>query len=256
MPSPINAIVFSKDRALQLDGTLRSFALHCRDIDLVNINIIYTTSDQSHTIQYQELEKDYPQYAFIKEDNFHDNLLHLINQKEYLLFLVDDNIFIRPFCLQEIIQELKKQPQALGFSLRLGENNSYFYMDDWTQKIPTLQTTNNPQIFSFNWTKGEGDFALPIEVSSSIYRSSDLWPFLSRIEFSNPNTLEHNLSQFRHRFRDIAPLLLCYRQATTFCNPHRQHSLPLPLRRTTGIFKHLLKRTICSGIPPRCQELL
>ena len=56
-------------------------------------------------------------------------------------------------------------------------------------------------------------------MSSSIYRSSDLWPFLSRIEFSNPNTLEHNLSQFRHRFRDIAPLLLCYRQATTFCNP-------------------------------------
>ena len=219
MIKSIQGIIFSKDRALQLDGLLRSFALHCQDIELVDLNIIYTTSNQTHNQQYQQLEQEYPKYIFVKEDDFHINLLELCNGKEYLLFLVDDNIFVRPFNLQEIITALKNQPEALSFSLRLGENNNYFYMKDWSQKVPELHKTDNPLIFSFDWTKAECDFAMPIEVSSSIFRAFDLWPFLSRIEFSNPNSLEHNLALFRHRFRDIAPNVLCYQKSRTFCNP-------------------------------------
>jgi len=41
-------LIFSKDRALQLDAALRSFLLHCKDPELSEIRILYTT-----TIAYQ-----------------------------------------------------------------------------------------------------------------------------------------------------------------------------------------------------------
>jgi len=215
----ITGIVFSKDRALQLDGTLRSFKLHAKDLNLVDINILYTTSTDSFAQQYRKLIADYPEFNFIKEKNFHEDFLDLCRKTEYLLFLVDDNIFVRQFGFLEIIEELEHQPGALAFSLRLGKNNTHFYMIDKPQKVPLMQITNNPEIFFFDWTKSESDFAFPIEVSSSVYRTSDLWPFLNRIEFTCPNNLEQNIAPCSHHFQKFAPLLLCYQQAVTFCNP-------------------------------------
>ncbi|HDS16521.1 MAG TPA: glycosyltransferase family 2 protein [Proteobacteria bacterium] len=216
---PLTGIVFSKDRALQLDGTLNTFADCCREPQMVSLNIIYKTSAPQHMAQYLELRESYPEHNFIEEKNFRDDFLSLCRGAEYLLFLVDDNIFVQPFSPRDLLELLENHPEALGFSLRLGENNNYFYMADQNQTVPPLSATKHPEIFTCSWTSGTGDFAFPLEISSSIYRKSDLWPFLSRIEFANPNSLEYNLAPFRHRFRDLAPRLLIYRQSRTFCNP-------------------------------------
>src|SRR4030042_1966805 len=51
------SLIFSKDRALQLDATLRSFLLYCKDPELSEIRVLYTTTTSLHEEQYRQLQK-------------------------------------------------------------------------------------------------------------------------------------------------------------------------------------------------------
>ena len=50
--------------------------------------------------------------------------------------MVDDNIFVKDFLLKEIIEALDRNPRAIGFSLRLGRNTGYCYMQGRDQSLP------------------------------------------------------------------------------------------------------------------------
>ena len=71
----------------------------------------------------------------------------------------------------------------------------------------------------FRATDGIGDFAYPLELSSSVYRVSELLPQILSLSFNNPNTLESNMAQQARALRDRFPYLLCYERSVTFCNP-------------------------------------
>ena len=42
---------------MQLDGTLRSFYMHCKDTQLTNLTVIYKTSSALHDKLYDTLKK-------------------------------------------------------------------------------------------------------------------------------------------------------------------------------------------------------
>ena len=211
-------IIFSKDRALQLDGVLRSFFRHCQDSNNINIQIIYTGSNDFFAEQYQELKREYHSCDFIREKNFKTDLLSALKDYEFILFLVDDNIFTHGFTLSEMTRQLRKNLDVLAFSLRLGRNTKKCYMVNREQTLPDFTATINDHLH-FNWTEAEGDFGFPLEVSSSIYRVCDLLPLLRRLNFRDPNTLEHHLSQHKDIYSKIAPKLACFQESVTFCNP-------------------------------------
>ena len=71
----------------------------------------------------------------------------------------------------------------------------------------------------FDWTSGESDFAYPLEVSSSVYRVSDIEPLLKHLDFSNPNILEATLDANKSTYQATKPNLLCYGSSVAFCNP-------------------------------------
>lgn len=138
----------------------------------------------------------------------------------HILFLVDDNIFIRDFSLSEAVQTLTQHPQAIGFSLRLGRNTNFSYMANTYQNLPEFQTASpNGNILKFQWTNGEYDFGYPLEVSSSIYRLKDILPLILGIRFNTPNFLEGHMAQRANKFLKLLPELLCYQESVTFCNP-------------------------------------
>ena len=100
--------VCSRNRALQLDATLGSFLLHCQDAHATNIRVLFTVSDANHAKQYQTLIEAYQSYSFIqfvKEQDFRSDLLALVALYDHVLFLVDDNLFVRPFLLGQCIEE-------------------------------------------------------------------------------------------------------------------------------------------------------
>jgi hypothetical protein len=112
-----------------------------------------------------------------------------------------------------------EQQDALGFSLRLGVNTTYCYPLYKSQAIPDFAMLGG-QVMKFNWARdGDGDFGYPLEVSSSIYRISELVPLLRSFSFNNPNTLEENMANRAKSFREKFPYLLCFKVSVTFCNP-------------------------------------
>jgi glycosyltransferase involved in cell wall biosynthesis/MoaA/NifB/PqqE/SkfB family radical SAM enzyme/predicted SAM-dependent methyltransferase len=219
LKSSVTGVIFSKDRPLQLDATIRSFLFHCCDANIVDLKVLYTTSSAMQQELYAELIKDYPSVRFVKEQNFRNDLLSLLNSSDYILFLVDDNIFVRDFKVIDVINSLSDNSDALGFSLRLGRNTTYCYPLDKEQRLPDIKPLEKAGQIKYDWTTAEYDFGYPLEVSSSVYRTKDILPFISGLPFLNPNSLEGYMAENAHSFKIANPLLLCFDRSITFCVP-------------------------------------
>lgn len=254
--SALVSLVFSRDRAMQLDATLRSFLLHCADGDQAQLTVLYQTTSALHAQQYAELVEEHrphrnihfqPQAHFRRDvlafladhadlrfgtglyrrmARLHRRLgflsqplLHF-DRSRYVLLLVDDNLFVRRFQLAAAINDLQQDPQAIGFSLRLGRNTRYCYVCDRSQSLPEFVPAGDGAL-RFEWGRSALDFAYPLEVSSSIYRIADLLPLLNSERFASPNQLESRLAENAHRLTH-RPYLLCYPQSVVFSNPVNQ----------------------------------
>jgi len=214
-------LLFSKDRALQLDATLRSYLLHCRDAISFQMRVLYTTSSPLHAGQYETLIREYGRYDFIRflhEQDFRSDMLALLAPFDSVLFLVDDNMFVRDFRLEEAVESLRDNPDALGVSLRLGRNTTYCYTLDKTQRLPEFHASGNA-LLKYSWPAAEYDFGYPLELSSSVYRTEDMLPYLAGLQFQNPNTLEGAMSIHKNIFREEKPFLLCFDRSVVFSIP-------------------------------------
>jgi len=251
----IRCIIFSKDRAMQLQAVLRSFFLHCNDINIIHISVLYTCSSEQHTHQYMQLKKEWeghPNVAFVQQKHFRDdvfkilnpypaksfsywffeNLSHLHHRLTYLLtkllptmdtsyiilFLVDDAVCVHDFCMIDVMDALRDHSDSLAFSLRLGRNTTFCYMNNVAQHPPDFIPVDN-NVLKFNWIDADQDFGYPLEVSSSAYRAIEVLPLLLMIKFNNPNHLEGGMNLFKDVLASQSPALLCFKKSVAFCNP-------------------------------------
>jgi hypothetical protein len=239
----VTGIVFSKDRAMQLDATLRSFFLNCVDTNLLSLKVLYTGSTARYLNQYQELQHTFssdPLVNFIEEGDFRQDVFNAIGilfsgwdrtllrlgvkkkspvpADHFVLFLVDDNLFIRQFRLAEIIVALTGTRNALGFALQLGTNIDYCYPLDVSVKFPNFENLFDG-IVKYRWPEAGDGLNYPLEVSSSVYRLGEIASLLSNLKFSDPNTLEAQMALKSNHYRRSHPYLLCYERSVTFCSP-------------------------------------
>ena len=216
-PLPVSVVIFSRDRPLQLEGLLRSFALHCRDAHQAPVHVLYTVSKPDCQRHYEQVSVECPWAHFLKEENFRADLLQRLQGAEHVFFLVDDTLIVRHFELREVLQALQQNPEALGFSFRLGRNTVHCYPFDKPQAPPIFEPLPNGMV-RFAWPEAELDFGYPLELSSSLYRVKDILPLLDQIEFTNPNTLEGQLAEQASRCQ-AQPFLLCFPQSAAFSLP-------------------------------------
>jgi hypothetical protein len=247
-------LIFSRDRAMQLDGMLRSFFRHCQDEHTVQLVVLYKTSDEGQAQQYRQLARHYfERYGvkFLLQRDFRQDVIQVLLQEAFgnaipwqykaglrlgpvfgfladlaprpeapksLLFLVDDNLFVQDFSLSQVQKTLFENRACLGFSLRLGVNTTYCYPHDKAQSLPPFE--NLPSgILKYKWVSAEEDFGYPLEVSSSVYRLGLILKLIMKIPFANPNYLEGRMASRAKAYASIAPLLLCFERSVTFCNP-------------------------------------
>ncbi len=203
---------------MQLRATIDSFRLHCNDLDQVRLVVLYKAGTPFYQRQYDRLAQEFQNITFIREEKFKPQLLDIVTDSDAILFLVDDNIFVRHFTISEICTALDLHPQAVGFSLRLGKNTTYCYAKNIPQKLPVFRTIGNGGLI-FDWTSEQCDFGYPLEVSSSIYRKDDIIELLLKVPFTNPNTLEDALASNAHLYRQLRSRLLCFEKSVTFCAP-------------------------------------
>lgn len=213
----VSAIVFSKDRPLQLDATLRSLALHCSDPEKLRITVLYASSSPTREGLYQQLRLEHPGAEFRRERQFRRDVLELISNAPFVAFVVDDAMFVREFSVQTIVDELQSDDRAIGFSLRLGTNTTYCYPLDAGQELPEF-TPRRPGVLAFAWPGASYDFGYPFDLSSSVYRTADVAPLLQS-EFKNPNKMEELLAAAADAAGQLHPLLLCCERSAAFCVP-------------------------------------
>ena len=214
----IQGLIFSKDRPLQLDGTLRSFKRHCHDSDGVRVRVLYTASTSRTRSLYRQLMREHPEIHFVEEFDFRRDTNLLLTLHEFVLLLVDDCLFVGDFSLTDCVAALGRHPDAIGVSLRLGRNATTCYALNKPQQLPTL-TPASDSLLAFRWPGADGDFGYPLEVSSSVYRAADLRELLDQARFRNPNTLEAELANRAAQMCESHPMLLCPGQSLAFCAP-------------------------------------
>jgi len=130
------AILFSEDRAMQLDACIRTLALNCADGDICRKRVIFKCSDARHAGQYSVLRKEHPDVEFIVQCDFHKDLQAAPSGFRHVLFMVDDNLSVCPFRLCEILSALESETSVIGFSLRFGRNSESCYsQNDAARKL-------------------------------------------------------------------------------------------------------------------------
>jgi glycosyltransferase involved in cell wall biosynthesis len=215
---PLVAVVFSKDRPLQLDATLASLLLRCVDPERMEITVLYTTSSAYQEGLYRQLALEYPGVTFRRERHFRADILALVAGAGFVAFVVDDALFVRDFSVGTVIEELQSDASAIGFSLRLGTNTTYCYPVDAQQDLPEFMAVR-PGVLAYRWPGASYDFGYPFDLSSSVYRTADIEPLLRRIPFTNPNLMEGRLAAGAPASGPRQPVLLCFERSVAFCIP-------------------------------------
>ena len=211
MLSRLKILVFNYNRRLQIDAFLRSFEKH--SVDGYGVTV---------------LERN---CAVLKKGVFQKDVINELVGHEYVMFCVDDTLFIRDFSINRVLNALLTTYLAIGFSLRLGENTTYCYMRDSDQQVPKFDNISD-DIVKFNWKRAEPlrDFSYPMEISSSVYRTRDILPILDSTYFDTPNTLEAAMSSKRLTLNK--PYLLCFKQSVAFSMPLTKVQYDFPNNRS------------------------
>lgn len=201
----MNIIVFSKDRAAQLDLFLRSFNTYVKNADKYQIKILYTYSNNKFKQGYNILINKHinKNIIFRLEKDFKEDLIDLIYLLKHTVFFVDDNIFIRDFDFYDSQQDIfEKDNSILCRSLRLNYYLDFCYAArSYIKSIPVFDNNG-----CFYWKGCDLDYAYPMSLDGHIFRTKEILPKIKSLDFKNPNSLEGQL----HIHRLNLPKMICY----------------------------------------------
>lgn len=194
----LTTLIFSKNRACQLDLLLRSLRLKVKK---KNLRVLYTC-DPQYKAAYDKVMKLYPNVEFILEEDFQRQVISSITDK-YLLFLTDDEIMIDSFS-EDCPEFLKFQANEdiICLNLRMAHNYDYDFLKD--KQVPIPQFDDG----MWKWKNYRHDWGYPMSVGSHIFRKKDILPILKTIEFTGPHMLERYM-----RGRLDKPLMIGFKKA-------------------------------------------
>jgi len=216
----LNVIIFSKDRAAQLDALLRSIRERVEGWEKRSIwSVIFASSTPEFADGYEIVRGEHRSGAleFIDEtsrrDGFRSIVIetmqrqHQANGAPWCMFLVDDLVFKTPWPLDggKPMQRLRADPRVLCVSLRMCPRYDYCYPLNRRMKPPVMTLFGR-----WSWRNASGDWGYPMSLDGHIFRYNDIFPLVQQIEFKNPNTFENKLSQNCIATR---PLMTCYSES-------------------------------------------
>ncbi len=221
----INIVIFSRDRAAQLELLLRSFKRFFLDWNQANVTVIYKvtgggTKENPLYQGYKLCEQLHPEFNYLPEDmceSFKQATLNAVNVENPLtMFLVDDIVFKSPMSLsdEEFAVTFAGDPNVLCLSLRLYEGINYCYPIGKSVSVPSSVLSGEN---TWNWVGQEGDWGYPLSLDGHVFTTETIRPFLENLEYKNPNTLEASMS-INTELVQNAPLMACYRANSKLLN--------------------------------------
>ena len=222
----INIIVFSKDRAAQLDLLLRSFSKYVDGAKDFFIIVIYKASDKNFDAGYQKIyNARYSPFIHLieEETDFKIHVVHAIDKyNPHTVFFVDDDVFVRPFKFNYGLSiPIECNNKYLCESLRLSPHLDYCYPTDKKMIKPEFDIEFDPVLqelglHNFKWIGASQDFGYPMSLDGHIFRTSDILPLIKKLKYDTPNILEGELARNLIHSR---PLMICHEKSIIINNP-------------------------------------
>tara|TARA_A100001201_G_C4064333_1_gene193684 strand:+ start:239 stop:1138 length:900 start_codon:yes stop_codon:yes gene_type:complete len=243
------SIVFSKDRPLQLDLTLKSIATNFSNSRVV---VLYKTSNEEYESSYSVLMQEHENVSFVKQrHSIFDDIHKIIEGLEgYVYFLTDDCIVYQPATLSveeldnlfETVRDLEQNKLLSCVSLRLGENTTKRMAGGEliADAIPSEVYLSGNKFLLWNFTSIAfgGYWCYPLSVDGHIFKVSEMKKFTSELclldnHYSNcgkvprakhawrqtPNEFESKLQRFMF---ELKPVMASLRHSCVVNSPNNR----------------------------------
>lgn len=228
----LNVIVWSKDRPLQLHLCLETLVKNFKEAKDSTISVVYRATSDRNTKAYDALRLEWskvelaggPKINFIYDTNFYLMTSMAFGYHEQTMFVVDDQIFCRPFSVEDEVFKLHRTTPERYFtvSLRLDKTKTYCYPLDQKQALPSF-ITDNDNMLCWAWNKAQLDWGYIVSLDGNIYHTNPIRALIMRMQpqqVQNPNALEMLLNGAAQQGSIIyPPQILAYQQAKTVSVP-------------------------------------
>lgn len=203
-PSSVECVIFSRDRALQLHGLLKT--MQEQVLPAIPVHVLYFTSSPAHQEAYSDVAAIFENknVRFMRQNNassFKRDLMKILFSMtcDMLFFLVDDILFTRPVSLPDIISF---DPDEFVPSLRMGQNLTRCYVLQMPQPQPAFFPVgeNSSDKIIWRWSDGTLDWNYPLSVDGHFFARREITAMASLLAFSAPNSFEDQLQIFKPLF--------------------------------------------------------
>jgi hypothetical protein len=209
----IDSIVFSKNRALQLNAFIESYGYMVKNRG--TLYILYKASDERHKKSYLELQNILPkeEYIFIEEIDFRNQFIEICEKSnaKILGLYVDDMIFLIKVDYKAIINI---DMEECNVTLSRGRD-----LDDHPGRklvLPEFKKRSDGfESFRWDYSDSYSHWTYPIGVSGYFYLRDEFLEMLKITPFKAPNSLESNLQKFVPLFQQRTGL--CMHQISCVC---------------------------------------
>lgn len=190
----LNIVIFSKDRACQVDSLLRSIRDHLKYTPF-NVTVLYKCTNLEFENGYNiTISRNIlNEIDWIQEFNFSSDLKNLVKKMpvdSLVMFLVDDNIVFRQIDLTPLVAIF--QHCHLFISLR----TSRLYDKD--KELPVFYKADD--YLEWKWEvkrKRSNTWNYPFSVDGNIYHVVRIKQLFDNIRFSAPNSFESAMHDYR-----------------------------------------------------------
>ena len=215
----ISLLIWSKDRACQLDLLLRSLPPNL----FFNVCTLYKATSKEYQSGYDKLMDLYPEYFFINEEKtggFESqtrfSIQTLADVNGYICLSTDDTVFYKSptMTAQEI--ESVFEPDVVTFSFRYGFN-TILQNCHTGERQPALNIYEEKRSY-IRWNFDDyhplSNYGYPFGLDMHVYDADMLSQLVNTFEFKNTNQLETNL----FHLRNVVPRIICSEKQSSAVN--------------------------------------
>lgn len=212
----MKTLVFSKDRAFQLDGFLRSWKEY---VGVQRVHVLYRATAPRHQQAYDEVFRVHPWASPWIETTFKTDVMNWLPTSGDVICFVDDQIFIRHW----------DGWATSGLSLRHGLHLTSNYSTREQQPLPAYcDEFVGEDLISWRWSEGRAAWGYPLALDGHVFTAREFRAWLEPLEFTSPNTLEAGLQRYLPQFADRVGF--CYRKAKVVNIPWNRVQTDYPNR--------------------------
>ena len=200
-------IIYSKNRAMQLDCAIRTALEQVEDLEM--IYVIYTYDNEGYRQGYERLKsKVYPKVTLIEESTFKSTLSKVSKElpQPYIFFMADDDYWVKKTIMQPLIDLFLSNNKFMHFTVRMSDKITKRGVVLTDMPLPKFIRQDDFLIWDWTESKPMDDWGYPVCTTMGGFTKKHILPWVTDLEYKNSGDLE---GQWNQRMRNPDMPLMC-----------------------------------------------